>query len=222
MDSKLLFQAIFKFIAGIILIGVLVFLPAGTFYFGGVLLCGLLFIPMLVLGVILFVKSPKLLQKRLDSKEKAVTQKGVVFASAMIFTAGFVIAGLDCRFSWSTVPAWIVITASVLFLISYGLYAEVMRENAYLSRTIGVQEGQKVVDTGLYGIIRHPMYAATILMFLSIPLILGSWYAFFVFLLYPIVIIVRIIYEEKVLDNELHGYLEYKKRVRYRIIPFLW
>ena len=222
MDSKLLFQAIFKFIAGIILIGVLVFLPAGTFYFGGVLLCGLLFIPMLVLGVILFVKSPKLLQKRLDSKEKAVTQKGVVFASAMIFTAGFVIAGLDCRFSWSTVPAWIVITASVLFLISYGLYAEVMRENAYLSRTISVQEGQKVVDTGLYGIIRHPMYAATILMFLSIPLILGSWYAFFVFLLYPIVIIVRIIYEEKVLDNELHGYLEYKKRVRYRIIPFLW
>ena len=222
MDSKLLFQAIFKFIAGIILIGVLVFLPAGTFYFGGVLLCGLLFIPMLLLGVILFVKSPKLLQKRLDSKEKAVTQKGVVFASAMIFTAGFVIAGLDCRFSWSTVPAWIVITASVLFLISYGLYAEVMRENAYLSRTISVQEGQKVVDTGLYGIIRHPMYAATILMFLSIPLILGSWYAFFVFLLYPIVIIVRIIYEEKVLDNELHGYLEYKKRVRYRIIPFLW
>ena len=222
MDSKLLFQAIFKFIAGIILIGVLVFLPAGTFYFGGVLLCGLLFIPMLVLGVILFVKSPKLLQKRLDSKEKAVTQKGVVFASAMIFTAGFVIAGLDCRFSWSTVPAWIVITASVLFLISYGLYAEVMRENAYLSRTISVQEGQKVVDTGLYGIIRHPMYAATILMFLSIPLILGSWHAFFVFLLYPIVIIVRIIYEEKVLDNELHGYLEYKKRVRYRIIPFLW
>ena len=222
MDSKLLFQAIFKFIAGIILIGVLVFLPAGTFYFGGVLLCGLLFIPMLVLGVILFVKSPELLQKRLDSKEKAVTQKGVVFASAMIFTAGFVIAGLDCRFSWSIVPAWIVITASVLFLISYGLYAEVMRENAYLSRTISVQEGQKVVDTGLYGIIRHPMYAATILMFLSIPLILGSWYAFFVFLLYPIVIIVRIIYEEKVLDNELHGYLEYKKRVRYRIIPFLW
>lgn len=222
MDSKLLFQAIFKFITGIILIGVLVFLPAGTFYFGGVLLCGLLFIPMLVLGVILFVKSPELLQKRLDSKEKAVTQKGVVFASAMIFTAGFVIAGLDCRFSWSTIPAWIVITASVLFLISYGLYAEVMRENAYLSRTISVQEGQKVVDTGLYGIIRHPMYAATILMFLSIPLILGSWYAFFVFLLYPIVIIVRIIYEEKVLDNELHGYLEYKKRVRYRIIPFLW
>ena len=222
MDSKLLFQAIFKFITGIILIGVLVFLPAGTFYFGGVLLCGLLFIPMLVLGVILFVKSPKLLQKRLDSKEKAVTQKGVVFASAMIFTAGFVIAGLDYRFCWSVVPIWIVITASVLFLISYGLYAEVMRENAYLSRTISVQEGQKVVDTGLYGIIRHPMYAATILMFLSIPLILGSWYAFFVFLLYPIVIIVRIIYEEKVLDNELHGYLEYKKRVRYRIIPFLW
>ena len=222
MDYKLLFQALFKFTVGIILIGVLVFLPAGTFYFGGVLLCGLLFIPMLLLGVILFVKSPKLLQKRLDSKEKAVTQKGVVFASAMIFTAGFVIAGLDCRFSWSIVPAWIVITASVLFLISYGLYAEVMRENAYLSRTISVQEGQKVVDTGLYGIIRHPMYAATILMFLSIPLILGSWYAFFVFLLYPIVIIVRIIYEEKVLDNELHGYLEYKKRVRYRIIPFLW
>ena len=153
MDSKLLFQAIFKFIAGIILIGVLVFLPAGTFYFGGVLLCGLLFIPMLVLGVILSVKSPKLLQKRLDSKEKAVTQKGVVFASAMIFTAGFVIAGLDYRFCWSVVPIWIVITASVIFLISYGLYAEVMRENAYLSRTISVHEGQKVVDTGLYGII---------------------------------------------------------------------
>lgn len=208
MDYKLLFQALFKFIVGIILIGALVFLPAGTFYFGGVLLFGLLFIPMLVLGVILFVKSPKLLQKRLDSKEKAVTQKGVVFASALIFIAGFVIAGLDFRFGWSTVPAWVVISASVLFLVSYGLHAEVMRENAYLSRTICVQEGQKVVDTGLYGIIRYPMYAATILMFLSIPLILGSWYAFFVFLLYPIVIIVRIIHEEKVLDDELHGYLE--------------
>lgn len=222
MDSKLLFQALFKFIAGIILIGVLVFLPAGRFYFGGVLLCCLLFIPMLVLGVVLFVKSPKLLQKRLDSKEKAVTQKGVVFASALIFTAGFVISGLDFRFGWSAVPAWVVITASILFLISYGLYAEVMRENAYLSRTIGVQEGQKVIDTGLYGIIRHPMYAATILMFLSIPLILGSLYAFLVFLLYPIVIIVRITHEEKVLEDELGGYLEYKKRVRYRIIPFVW
>ena len=222
MDSKLLFQALFKFIAGIILIGVLVFLPAGRFYFGGVLLCCLLFIPMLVLGVVLFVKSPKLLQKRLDSKEKAVTQKGVVFASALIFTAGFVTAGLDFRFGWSAVPAWVVITASILFLISYGLYAEVMRENAYLSRTIGVQEGQKVIDTGLYGIIRHPMYAATILMFLSIPLILGSWYAFLVFLLYPIVIIVRIIHEEKVLEDGLIGYAEYKRRVKYRIIPFVW
>lgn len=222
MDSKLLFQALFKFITGIILIGVLVFLPAGTFYFGGILLCGLLFIPMLVLGVILFIKSPKLLQKRLDTKEKAGTQKGIVLASALIFTAGFVIAGLDYRFSWSAVPAWIVITASVLFLVSYGLYAEVMRENAYLSRTIGIQEGQKVIDSGLYGIIRHPMYAATILMFLSIPIILGSWYAFLVFLLYPIVIIVRIIHEENVLEDGLPGYSEYKKRVQYRIIPFVW
>ena len=145
-----------------------------------------------------------------------------MLASALIFTAGFVIAGLDYRFSWSAVPAWIVITASVLFLVSYGLYAEVMRENAYLSRTIGIQKGQKVIDSGLYGIIRHPMYAATILMFLSIPIILGSWYAFLVFLLYPIVIIVRIIHEENVLEDGLPGYSEYKKRVQYRIIPFVW
>ena len=177
---------------------------------------------MLLLGVVLLFKAPKLLEKRLDGKEKESTQKGVIAFSALIFIAGFVVSGLDFRFGWSKVPTAVVITASVLFLLSYGLYAEVMRENAYLSRTIAVQDGQKVIDTGLYGIVRHPMYMATILLFLMIPLILGSWYGFIVFSAYPFVIAVRIKDEEKILIAQLDGYAEYTKKVKYRIIPFIW
>ena len=223
MNSKLFFSAACKFAAGLLLTALLVFLPAGTLYFpNGWLFCSLLFIPMFVLGVVLLVKSPDLLQKRLDAKENAAVQKGVVGISAVVFAAGFILAGLDFRFSWSAVPLWIVVLASVLFLFAYGLYAEVMRENAYLSRNITVQENQEVIDTGLYGIVRHPMYAATILLFLMIPLILGSWYAFLVFLLYPVLISIRIRDEETLLEAELSGYREYKKQVKYRLLPFIW
>ena len=220
---KLLLNALIKFIAGLILVGLLLFLPAGTVnYSGAWLFIALLFIPMLLLGVVLLFKAPKLLQKRLDGREKESTQKGVVAFSGLIFLAGFVVSGLDFRFGWSKVPLAVIITASVLFLLSYGIYAEVMRENAYLSRTIEVQEGQKVIDMGLYGIVRHPMYMATILLFLMIPLILGSWYGFIVFLAYPFIIAVRIKNEEKVLIAQLDGYAEYIKKVKYRIIPFIW
>ena len=223
MNSKLFFSAACKFAAGLLLTALLVFLPAGTLYFpNGWLFCALLFIPMFVLGVVLLIKSPDLLQKRLDAKENAAVQKGVVGISAVVFAAGFILAGLDFRFGWSAVPIWVVVLASVLFLFAYGLYAEVMRENAYLSRNITVQENQRVIDTGLYGIVRHPMYAATILLFLMIPLILGSWYAFLVFLVYPILISIRIRDEETLLEAELSGYAEYKKRVKYRLLPFIW
>ena len=223
MNSKLFFSAACKFAAGLLLTALLVFLPAGTLYFpNGWLFCALLFIPMFVLGVVLLIKSPDLLQKRLDAKENAAVQKGVVGISAVVFAAGFILAGLDFRFGWSAVPLWIVALASVLFLFAYGLYAEVMRENAHLSRNITVQENQRVIDTGLYGIVRHPMYAATILLFLMIPLILGSWYAFLVFLLYPILISIRIRDEETLLEAELSGYREYKKQVKYRLLPFIW
>ena len=220
---KLIFNALIKFIMGLILVGMLLFVPAGTVRFSGAwIFISLLFIPMLLLGVILLFKAPKLLEKRLDGKEKESTQKGVVAFSALIFLAGFVVSGLDFRFGWSKVPTAVVITASVLFLLSYVIYAEVMRENAYLSRTIAVQDGQKVVDTGLYGIVRHPMYMATVLLFLMIPLILGSWYGFIVFLAYPFIIAVRIKNEEKILTAQLDGYAEYTKKVKYRIIPFIW
>ena len=220
---KLIFNALIKFISGLILVGLLLFLPTGTVGFSGAwLFIALLFIPMLLLGVVLLFKAPKLLQKRLDGREKESTQKGVVAFSGLIFLAGFVVSGLDFRFGWSKVPLAVIITASVLFLLSYGIYAEVMRENAYLSRTIEVQEGQKVIDMGLYGIVRHPMYMATILLFLMIPLILGSWYGFIVFLAYPFIIAVRIKNEEKVLIAQLDGYAEYIKKVKYRIIPFIW
>ena len=188
----------------------------------GWLFIGLLFLPMLILGVVLFIKAPKLLEKRLDVKEKERAQKGVVAASGLLFLGGFVVAGLDYRFGWSNVPTWVVITAAAILLISYGLYAEVMRENAYLSRTVEVQEGQRVVDTGLYGIVRHPMYAVTIWLFLSIPVVLGSLWALLCFLPYIPVIIVRIINEEKVLEKGLEGYSDYKKRVKYRLIPFIF
>ena len=220
---KLALNALTKFIFGLILVGLLLFLPAGSFaYPNGWLFIGLLFVPMLFLGVVLLIKSPKLLEKRLGAKEKENTQKSVVAVSGLLFVVGFVIAGLDYRFGWSNVPTWVVIAASVVLLISYALYAEVMRENAYLSRTIEVQENQKVVDTGLYGIVRHPMYAVTIWLFLAIPIVLGSWWSLMIFLPYVAVIVIRIQNEEKVLEAGLEGYTDYKKRVKYRIIPLVW
>lgn len=220
---KLLFNAVSKFVIGLLLVGALIFLPAGTMnYGGGILFLLLLFIPVFLLGIILFVKAPDLLKSRLNGKETEKTQKGVVGFSALIFLAGFIVAGLDFRFCWSTVPKSVVIIASVLFLAAYGVYAEVMRENAYLSRTVKVQENQRVVDTGLYGIVRHPMYAATILLFLMIPLILGSWWSLLCFIVYPILIAVRIKNEEDVLSAQLEGYTEYKQKVKYKLVPFIW
>ena len=216
-------SALLKFICGLLLVGALLFLPAGTLsYPNAWLFIGLLFVPMLALGVVLLVKAPTLLEKRLNAKEGEKTQKGVVALSGLLFVAGFVVAGLDFRFSWSNVPLWVVTVASGILLISYALYAEVMRENAYLSRTVEVQADQKVVDTGLYGIVRHPMYAVTLWLFLSIPVVLGSWWALLCFIPYVAVIAVRICNEEKVLETGLQGYREYKTRVKYRLIPFVW
>ena len=220
---KLLVSALTKFICGIFCVGLLVFLPAGTLEFkGGWLFLLVLFIPIFIMGIVLLIKAPSLLEKRLNGKEKEDTQKGVVAFSGLIFVVGFIIAGLDFRFFWSFVPKWLVITAVILFLASYLIYAEVMRENAYLSRTIEVSDNQTVVDTGLYSVVRHPMYMATILMFLMIPLILGSFVSFIVFLGYPVIIAVRISNEEKVLTEQLKGYAEYKQKVKYKIIPFVW
>ena len=220
---KLVVEALTKFACGLLLVGLLIFLPAGTLaYTCGWLLLGLLFAPMLIAGFVMLFKFPELLKKRLDVKEKQAAQKGVVAFSGLMFIAGFIVAGLDFRFGWSTMPDWVVIAASVLFLIAYALYAEVMRENAYLSRTIKVEEGQTVVDTGLYGIVRHPMYAVSILLFLMMPLVLGSWYALIVFAFYPAVIVVRLTDEEALLTRELPGYAEYKQRVKYRMIPCRW
>ena len=220
---KLLINAILKFTVGLLLVSALLFLPAGSFgYINAWIFIGLLFIPMLILGTVLYIKSPGLLEKRLDVKEKENTQKGVVALSGLLFIGGFVVAGLDYRFSWSSVPTPVVIVASVILLVSYALYAELMRENAYLSRTIVVQENQKVVDTGLYGIVRHPMYAVTIWLFLSISVVLGSWWSLLCFAPYVPIIFVRILNEEKVLESGLDGYAEYKKKVKYRILPFIW
>ena len=220
---KLLINALTKFACGLLMVGLLIFLPAGTLaYSNGWLLMGLLFVPMLIAGFVMLFKSPDFLEKRLDAKEKQATQKGVLAFSGLMFIAGFVLAGLDFRFGWSDMPQWVVITASVLFLAAYALYAEVMRENAYLSRTIKVEQGQKVVDTGLYGIVRHPMYMATVLLFLMIPLVLGSWYSLIAFAFYPAIIIVRLKDEEDLLTRELPGYDAYKEKVKYRILPFIW
>ncbi len=220
---KLLVNGLIKFTCGLLVVGLLIFLPAGTLqYTYGWLLTGLLFGPMLIAGFVMFFKSPEFLAKRLDAKEKQKTQKGVLAFSGLMFVAGFVVAGLDYRFGWSKMPPWAVIAASVLFLVAYALYAEVMRENAYLSRTVKVEEGQTVVDTGLYKIVRHPMYAVTILLFLMMPLVLGSWYALIAFGFYPIIIVIRLLDEEKLLTRELPGYAAYKQKVRYRIIPFIW
>lgn len=220
---KLFLNALVKFMFGIILVGLLVFLPAGTLKFAdGWNFIIILFLPILVMGIVLLAKAPELLKKRLDGKEKENTQKGVVAFSGIIFLFAFIVAGLDFRFGWSNIPFVVKIVSAVLFIASYILYSEVMRENEYLSRTIEVQKNQKVVDTGLYGIVRHPMYAATILMFLMIPLILDSWFSFIILLTYPIIISIRISNEEKVLTEKLNGYSEYKQKVKYKVIPFVW
>lgn len=220
---KLLLSALSKFIFGLLFVGLLLFIPAGTIHFYNAwLFIVLLFVPILILGIVLFIKSPDLLKKRLNAKEKEKTQKSVVGISALLFLLGFIVAGLDYRFKLSTVPKYVVIIASAILLISYALYAEVMRENVYLSRTIEVQENQKVIDKGLYKIVRHPMYAVTIWLFLSIPLVLGSWYSLICFIPYIPIIAIRIINEEKVLENDLDGYTDYKKRTKYRLIPFIW
>lgn len=223
MNAKLALSGISKYIMGLILVGVLLFLPAGTMhYWNGWLFIGLLFIPMLILGTVLFVKSPELLEKRLRSKEKENEQKQVVVISFLMFVGGFVVSALDYRFGWSRLPIAVVVIAAIVLLVSYGLYAEVMRENAYLSRTVEVQENQKVIDTGLYGIVRHPMYFATTLLFLSIPLVLGSLIGFVIFLIYPFLLVKRIKNEEQILENGLVGYKEYKQKVKYRLFPFIW
>lgn len=220
---KLLINAAVKFIIGLLMVGVLIFLPAGTLaYANGWLFYALLFIPMLILGIVLFFKDPALLERRLGAKEKDDTQKKVVAASGLLFVLGFTVAGLDFRFGLSSVPKWAVAAASVLLLTSYAAYAEVMRENAYLSRTVQVSEGQTVVDTGLYGVVRHPMYAATLGLFLSIPVVLGSWWALIPFALYVPLIVVRAVNEEKLLLRELDGYGRYMEKVKYRLIPFVW
>lgn len=220
---KLFLNALTKFTTGLLLVALLLFLPAGTIrYPGGLLFLCLLFVPMLLLGILMLARARDLLAKRLDVKEKQGTQKGVVAVMGFIFFSGFILAGLDFRFGWSKVPLPVVIVASVLFLAGYALYAEVMRENAYLSRTIKVEEGQTVISTGLYAVVRHPMYTASTVMFLALPLILGSWYALIPFALYPVIMVVRIRGEEKLLTAELSGYEEYTRKVRFRMIPFVW
>lgn len=223
MTVKLFVQAIVKFLLGVIIVGVLIFWPAGTLAFSyGWVLMGILFIPMFGAGIVMMCKNPQLLQKRLDAKEKQREQSLVVKLSGLMFLAGFVVAGLGYRFGWYVLPKGVVIAASVVFLAAYVLYAEVLRENTYLSRTIEVQEDQKVIDTGLYGVVRHPMYSATVLLFLAIPLVLGSVFSFIIFLVYPLIIAKRIKHEEEFLEQELPGYWEYKQKVKYRMIPFIW
>ena len=223
MDIKLLLDAVKKTVAGVLLIGLLLFWPAGTMeYWNGWLFCAVLFIPVLIMGIVLFLKAPDLLRKRLQEKEEQTEQKSVVALSGLMFVGGFVLAGLDYRFGWSAMPNWLVYTAAALFVVGYGMFAEVMRENAYLSRTVEVQENQVVVDTGLYGIVRHPMYSATVLMFLAMPVILGSYVSLVIFLVYPFLIAKRIKNEEQVLEEGLQGYAEYKEKVKYRMLPFIW
>ena len=223
MSAKLFFSAIIKFLLGIVLVGALVFLPAGTLeYFNGWLFMSILFIPMFIAGIVMMIFNPRLLKSRLDAKEKQSEQSLVIKLSGLMFLAGFIIAGLDFRFRWFVLPREVVIIAAVVFLVAYALYAEVLRENTYLSRTIEVQEDQKVIDTGLYGIVRHPMYSVTVLLFLSMPIVLGSLFSFIVFLAYPFIIAFRIKNEEEFLEKELKGYSEYKKKIKYRMIPFIW
>ena len=220
---KLFLSALTKFILGLVLCALLIFLPAGTFFYeGGLLFLALLFLPIFIFGTVLFFVNPDLLKKRLDGKEEENIQKWVTALCALMFVSGFVLAGLDFRFSLSVMPPALTYIASAVFLVSYGMYVVVMSQNAYLSRNIRVQEGQKVIDTGLYSIVRHPMYTATVFLFLSIPIILGSFYAFFVFLPYPFLIAIRIKNEEEVLAKSLLGYQEYQKKVKYKLIPFIF
>ena len=223
MTVKLFVQAILKFLLGVLLVGVLIFLPAGSFsFFGGWLLMGILFIPMFIAGIVMMIKNPDLLKSRLNAKEKQKDQDLVVKLSGLMFLAGFIVAGLGFRFGWFVLPKGVSIGASILFLIAYVLYAEVLRENTYLSRTIEVKENQMVIDTGLYSVVRHPMYGVTLLLFLSMPIVLGSVYSFIIFLAYPFIIAKRIKGEEDFLEKELPGYTEYKQKVKYRLIPFVW
>ena len=223
MDKDLLIKALTKFLLGVIILGLLLFLPAGSLhYWQGWLLMGILFVPMAVAGIVMMAKNPELLRKRLNTEEKETEQKSVVAMSGLLFVTAFVLAGLNWRFGWYVLPNWVVWVAAVLFLASYLLYAEVMRENTYLSRTVEVQDNQKVIDTGLYGIVRHPMYMATTVMFLTMPLVLGSPISFLIMLGYIPVIAKRISNEEDVLEKGLEGYQDYKKKVRYKMIPFLW
>ena len=220
---KLFIQAIIKYIFGVLIVGGLLFIPANSLeYWNGWLFMGILFIPMFIAGIVLMIKNPELLRKRLNSKERENEQKWVLLFSGLMFIAGFIVAGLNYRYQWIKMPNAVIIISSILFIIAYTLYAEVLRENTYLSRTIKVQENQKVIDTGLYGIIRHPMYSVTILLFLTMPLILGSIISFIIFLVYPIIISKRIKNEEKVLEKDLKGYIEYKKKVKYKVIPYVW
>ena len=222
-STKLLLNSIVKLLSGLVMIAILLFLPAGTWhYLHAWLFIALLFVPMTMIGIWLYLSQPNLLAKRLGNKEREQQQKKVVALSGLMFISGFVLCALDYRFGWSSVPVWLVVVASVIFLLGYGMYAEVMRENAYLSRTIEVQEGQQLIDSGLYGIVRHPMYTATILMFMAIPLVLGSFWALFVFAIYPILMVLRIQNEEQVLAKGLAGYPEYQKRVKWRLVPFIW
>ena len=223
MTRKLCFEAILKFTAGVFLVGALLFLPAGTLaYPGGRLLMGILFIPMFLAGLVMMAVNPNLLRSRLNAKEKEQEQDLVIKLSGLMFLVGFILAGLDFRFGWSELPFVVNCVGAVLFLTAYVLYAEVLRENTYLSRTVEVQENQKVIDTGLYGIVRHPMYTATVLLFGAMPLVLGSVYAFVIFLFYPLIIAGRIRGEEEFLERELDGYRAYKQKVKYRMIPFVW
>ena len=223
MTKQLFFQALTKFVIGLALVMALLFIPAGTLaYPQAWLFIGVLFVPMLVMGFVLMSRSPALLRKRLDAKEKEGEQKSIVRLSGILFIAMFVTAGLNHRFGWWTAPDWLVIAAAIIFLRGYVMYAEVMRENVWLSRTIEVQEHQQVVDTGLYGIVRHPMYTATLILFLATPVILASFWSFVIMLLYIPIIVKRIRHEETVLEQELEGYREYKQRVRWRLVPYVW
>ena len=223
MNAKLFFQAISKFIFGLIIICILLFIPAGTIdYPNGWLFIALLFITMFIVGIIVFLKSPELLKRRLNAKEEQDEQKIVLLASGIMFLLAFVLAGLNFRFGWHKLPTAVIIMASIVFLLAYLMYGEVLRENEYLSRTVEVSDNQKVVDTGLYGLVRHPMYTSTIFLFLSMPLVLGSIFSFIVMLAYPIIIIYRIRNEEEVLEKELIGYKEYKEKVKYKLIPYIW
>lgn len=223
MTKKLFFQAITKFTLGVCVVGLLLFLPAGSLeYWNGWLFMLILFIPMFVAGIVLMLKNPNLLKKRLDAKEQEAEQTIVVKLSGLMFLTGFIMAGFNFRFQWWVLPKIVSIIATICFFIAYLIYAEVLRENTYLSRTIEIQENQTVIDTGLYGIVRHPMYSATLLLFLSMPLVLGSLQAFLIFLSYPFFIVKRIKNEEEVLECGLQGYTDYKKRVKYRLLPFIW